>query len=347
MIGPESPSIPPWSASKIVQGNFAGTFRDSLEGKQPMKTLRWGIWMAAGLLVVSVPAIAQNENEGQGRAVVTVLARHEADTPASVPQRDLKVEVNGKKSTVTGWKSLQGTVELVVLMDSSSRSSLGTQLEEVARFIQRLPPNVRVAVAYMQNGQAHLTGPLSDDRTTALHSIHLPGGGPGSSGSPYFCLSDLAQHWPSADTSARREVVMVTDGVDNFERRFDPGDPYVDAAIKDSVRAGLIVYALYWHGRGPGENADTQTDSGQNLLLMVTDATGGKSYWEGFGNPVSFEPYFTDLNRRLANQYELSFLTPLNGKSDVASMKLHFAAPGEKADAPHEVMVFREGVAQQ
>jgi hypothetical protein len=303
--------------------------------------------MVSSALLVFVPAVAQNENEGQGRAVVTVLAKHDNDAPASISQQDLKLEVNGKKSTVTGWKPLQGTVELVVLMDSSSRSSLGTQLEEIAHFIQRLPPNARVAVAYMQNGQAHLTGQLSDDRAAALRSLHLPGGGPGSSGSPYFCLSDLAQHWPSADSAARREVVMVTDGVDNYERRFDADDPYVHAAISDSVRAGLIVYTLYWHGRGPGENTDTQTDSGQNLLLQVADATGGKSYWEGFGNPVSFEPYFTDLNRRLSNQYELSFLTPLNGKSDVASMKLRFAAPGEKADAPHAVMVYREGVTAQ
>ena len=36
---------------------------------------------------------------------------------------------------------------------------------------------------------------------------------------------------------------MVTDGVDYYELRFDPEDPYVQAAIKDSAKAGLVVYA--------------------------------------------------------------------------------------------------------
>jgi hypothetical protein len=288
--------------------------------------------------------LAQNENEGQGRAIVTLTAKHDGDAPAIISQQDLKLEVNGKKSTVTGWKALQGNLEMVVLMDSSSRSSLGTQLEEIAHFIQRLPPEARVAVAYMENGHAHLTNPLSDDRAAALQGLHLPGGSQGSSGSPYFCLQDLAKNWPSTDQSARREVVMVTDGVDTYQQRYDPDDPYVHAAIEDSVRGGLVIYALYWRGRGPGDNSDAQMSGGQNFLIQVAESTGGKSYWEGFGNPVSFEPYFADLNRRLSNQYELGFTTQLNGKPQVESLKLKFAAPGEKADAPQQVMVYREGV---
>ena len=43
---------------------------------------------------------------------------------------------------------------------------------------------------------------------------------------------------------------MVTDGVDNYNRRYDPEDPYVQAAINDSVRARLIVYSIYWTNAG-------------------------------------------------------------------------------------------------
>ena len=309
-----------------------------------MKRHRQYLWMAAGALLTVSPILAQTENEGQGRAIVTLVAKHDGDTPASVSQPDLKLEVGGKKSTVTGWKPLQGSLEMVVLIDSSSRSSLGTQLEEIAHFIQRLPPTARVALAYMENGRAHLTGPLSDERAAVLQGLHLPGGTQGSNGSPYFCLSDLAKNWPSTDQNARREVVMVTDGVDTYQQRYDPDDPYVHAAIDDSVRGGLVIYALYWRNRGPADNQGALTDGGQNFLLQVADATGGKSYWEGFGNPVSFEPFFTDLNRRLNNQYELGFTTQLNGKPQIASLKLKFTAPGEKGDAPQQVMVYREGV---
>jgi len=34
----------------------------------------------------------------------------------------------------------------------------------------------------------------------------------------------------------------------------------------------------------------------------------------------------------------------LNGKPQIASLKLKFTAPGEKGDAPQQVMVYREGV---
>ncbi len=75
----------------------------------------------------------------------------------------------------------------------------------------------------------------------------------------YFCLSDLAKRWPSQDPAARREVVMVTDGVDNYQRQFDPEDPYVQAAIADSLRAHLVVYALYWKNQGRAETPNTRT----------------------------------------------------------------------------------------
>ncbi len=44
---------------------------------------------------------------------------------------------------------------------------------------------------------------------------------------------------------------MVTDGVDTYEIRYDPEDPYVQAAIEDAVRAHLIVYSIYWTNSGP------------------------------------------------------------------------------------------------
>jgi hypothetical protein len=102
----------------------------------------------------------------------------------------------------------------------------------------------------MKNGRAVLSGPLSTNQALVVRELHLPGGSPGSNASPYFCLSDLAQHWPSQDRAARREVVMIGNGVDNYDPRFDFHDPYVRAAIDDSVRARLVVYAIAWKSQG-------------------------------------------------------------------------------------------------
>jgi len=302
--------------------------------------------LVASSLLAAMPAQAADSNQQQqGHAVVTVLPGSEV--PGGISEDALHLKVDGKDSTITGWSLLRGpqsTVEIVVLIDDGARQSLGLQLPDIAKFMQALPPNAKVAVAYMQNGQAVFAGPVSGgplttDRAAAIRELHLPGGGgAGASASPYFCLSDLAKHWPSTDAHARREVIAITDGVDDYNRRYDPEDPYVQAAIEDSVRAHLIVYSIYWRNSGLADSTNYAAFSGQGLIAEVTDATGGKSYWEGNGNPVSFQPYLADISDRLDNQYELDFMTPEVGKPQMASLKLKIAAQ-VKFDAPQQVYV--------
>jgi len=304
-----------------------------------------------GALFFAAPlGFAQGEYQGQGQVIVTVLPKHEGDAVGDVSAQGAKLKVNGKESSVTklvSLKSERDSLELVVLIDGASRTSLGQQMNDIARFIKSLPPNTRATIGYMQNGHAALAGPLSADHAEVLKGLHIPAGSAGSNGSPYFCLSDLAKRWPSEDANARREVLMVTDGVDEYNLRFDPSDQYVQAAIADSVRARLVVYSIYWRGQGRIDNTRYENNAGQSLLLTVTDATGGKSFWEGTGNPVSFEPYLDELTRRLRNQYELSFVSPLKGKSEVETMKLKFSVPGSEVNAPQQVFVGRAAAVQE
>ena len=314
-----------------------------------MKKSGMTICMVAGVLLLASSAFPQGEKDGQGQIIVTVLPKHEADQAPNVSAQDMTVKVNGKDSKVTSLEALKGAkdpVELVVLIDGSARTSLGRQLDDIAQFVKSLPPNIHATIGYMQNGIAALSGPLTTDHEAVLRGLHIPVGSAGSNGSPYFCLSDLAKRWPSQDREARREVLMVTDGVDEYNRRFDPDDPYVQASVEDSVRAHLVVYSIYWRNQGRADNTQYENNAGQNLLQIITQATGGKSFWEGTGNPVSFQPYLEELTRRFQNQYELSFVTTLKGKPEVDSLKLKFKAPGAEVDAPQQVFVARPGVAQ-
>ncbi len=295
---------------------------------------------AGSLLAAPLVMAADNNQSGAGQVVVTVLPGSEV--PGGVPQDSLHLKVNGKDSNITGWTALHSpasAVEVVILIDDGARESIGTQLGDITKFIQGLRPDAKVAVAYMENGRAALAGPLTTDHAAVVRELHLPMAGmPGVSASPYFCLSDLAKNWPSTVAHARREVVMVTDGVDYYERRYDPEDPYVQASINDSVRAHLIVYSIYWRNQGRFDRTGYAANDGQNLLAQLTQATGGNSYWEGYGNPVSLGPYFDDIDRRIHNQYELDFMTPLNGKPQMANLKLKVSAK-VKLDAPQQVYV--------
>jgi hypothetical protein len=298
--------------------------------------------LVAGWVLLATQAFAQDENSGQGQAVVTILTKHNEVAP-TVAQQDVSVKVNGKDSPVTGWQPFKGandTLELVVMIDSGARN-MGRQFEEIGQFIENQGPHTRIAVGYMQNGRTAMAGPFSADHKQVMSEVHLP---VGPTTNPYFSLSDLAQNWPSQDRRARREVVLLSDGVDPENRRFDPEDPYVQSAIRDSVRAGMVIYTIYWRSRPEG---DISTNGGQSLLDELSQATGGYSYWSGTGNPVSFQPFFEDVMRRFDNQYGLEFTAKLERKPTVETLKLKVEGLGLQVTAPQQVFVDRAGAGGQ
>jgi hypothetical protein len=305
--------------------------------------------MAAASLFVAALAGAQGTNP-QGQAVLTVLPKGGDGTPLA--PGNLHIKVNGKPAEITALTAFHGSadpIELVILIDGSARSSLGGQLSELVHFIRETPSGTRIAVAYMQNGQALLATPLTDDPAQAERGVHLPAGSAGSSASPYFCLSDLAKHWPSNNPQARREVLMITDGVDPYNQRLDPQDPYVQTAIDDAVRARLIVDSIYWTSRGSADSTASASYTGQSLLNIVSEETGGKSFWQGSGNPVDFDSYFVDLRHRLHNQYLLTFTAPLHGndKTAIASLDLKAIGATARIEAPKRVMLRPARVAEK
>jgi hypothetical protein len=299
-------------------------------------------------LVAAVsPGLAQGADTASAQTVITAVPKGN-ENPAPLRQQDLQVQVGGKSAQVTDLVPLRGDragLELVILIDGSARTSIGTQLGDIQRFVNSLPPTTSVGIAYMENGRAVFSQPLTADKATALQALRLPVGSPGSSASPYFCLSDLAKKWPSTNRENRREVVMVTDGVDPYNLRFDPDNPYVQAAIEDSIRAGLIVNSIYWHDQGRYDRGLYENNAGESLLDQVAQATGGKAYWQGLGNPVSFAPFFDDLNRRLQNQYELGFEAPAKSKPEIVTLKVKLSEPDVKVDAPQRVSIAPGGVA--
>jgi hypothetical protein len=242
-----------------------------------------------GSLATVLPVFAQGADAVAAQTVITVLGKNN-EAPAPLQQQDLQVQVAGKRATITDLVPLRGDragLELVILIDGSARTSIGRQMGDIEQFVKSLPPTTSVGIAYMQNGAAVFSQPLTTDKAQALSALRLPGGSAGSNASPYFCLSDLAKRWPSTNRDNRREVVMITDGVDPYDLRFDPDNPYLQSAINDSIRAGLIVDAIYWRDDGRLDRSLYQNNAGQSLLNLVTQATGGRSYWQGIGNPVS------------------------------------------------------------
>ena len=303
-----------------------------------MRKFGVSVWMAVGSLVLITSAFPQAATEhGEGQAIVTILPQKDMKAPTNILQQDVQVKVNGKKSRVTDWEPISGSnrsLELVMLIDDSVRDSLRRQFDEIAQFIQHLPANVKVALGYMVSGNAKMAGPLSTDHAEVAGKLRIPRS-VGFNGNPYFSLSDLAKHWPSEDPLAQHETVLITDGVGS-SGFLDPEDPYIEAAIVDSIRAGLVVHSICWVGWSR-RSGSVNTDG--SLMLKVTRATGGGYCCEDNGHPVSLGPCFGEIALRLQNQYRLGFHSDLKGKPAVQSIEIKVGNSAAKVYAPQRVFV--------
>jgi hypothetical protein len=272
--------------------------------------------------------------------VVTVEARHGMN-PSPVDKQDVMVYEGKTRDAVTSWTAAKGDhadLELFILLDDSSSASLGTQLDDIRQFINAQPSTTKVGVAYMQNGTAQVIQNLTNDHAQAAKSLRLPLGSAGVNASPYFSLDDLIKRWPQ--TGARREVVMVSDGIDLYYTGSDVQDPYVDQAIGDAQRAGVVVFAIYNPGAGHYARSYWRSYWGQLRLSRVADETGGESYYIGFTGPaVSFVPYLDNVQHRLDEQYLLTFLAKPESKSGLQPVRLTTELPNTELVAADHVYV--------
>jgi hypothetical protein len=276
--------------------------------------------------------------------VVTVEPHHGSDVPA-VNREDVMVFEGKARDMVTEWIPAQddrAALELFILLDDGSSDSLGNQLKDIAQFISAQPDSAKIGVAYMQNGVAKIVQDLTSDHAQAAKALRLPMGMRGTNGSPYFALSDLIKRWPQS--TARREILMATDGVDLYYGSRDLSDPYVAEAIDDAQRAGIVVSAIYTPGVGHFGHSYWQTYWGQLYLAQLADKTGGEAYDIGFtGSPVSFVPYLDDVTHRLSHQYLLTFLATPPKKAGWQSIKLRSEVSRVDLVSADKVYVSPEG----
>ncbi len=290
---------------------------------------KYGFLTIAGLCLAvcgyGVPRLSAQQASGgvPAHMVVTVEPHHGKDVP--VIQREDVMVLEGKvRDTVTDWIPAQGEhagLELFILLDDGTGVSLGTQLQDLRKFISEQPASAKIGIAYMQNGVAKIEQNPTSDHEQAAKALRLPMGIRGANGSPYFSLIDLFRRWPAS--TARHEVLMASDGIDRYYGTGDMLDPYLDEAITQAQRAGILVSAIYTPGVGHFGHSYWQTYWGQLYLAQLADKTGGEAYYIGFnGPPVAFAPYLDDLALRLNHQYFLGFLAKPPKKPGLQPVRL-------------------------
>ena len=300
----------------------------------------WGTaHLALALVVVALvsrTSPAQQANNSVS-AIVTVAAR-KGDTVPALDPKDVLVYEGRDRDQVTNVLRLTGDhagLELFLLIDDGARTSFDTQLQELKQFISSQPPTTAIGIGYMRNGTVEVVQNPTTDHAAAAKALRIPIGDPGASPSPYFSLVDLTKKWPAAQ--ARREVLAMTDGVDRYYGN-GPNDPYVDSAVDELQKAGIVVYSIYTPGAGHFGRGPWSMNWGQNNLSEVSERTGGEMYNIMNGAAVSFAPYLKDMSEHLGNQLLVSFV-PKEGKSGFRSVRFRTEVPNAELVGPDRVYV--------
>jgi hypothetical protein len=297
----------------------------------------------AGLvcLAASLTCAAQSSNvPGIATSVVVTLEPKRGKTIPPIEAQDIQVKEAGERRPVQSLTPLANSgMQLMLLIDDSARGTFDTELPTLKQFITSLPPNFEVAVAYMRNGMAAITANWTRDHAAAANGIRIAFGPGGADVSPYDSLTDAVKKWPANNNNDRKEIIMISSGVEALGGGWNPDNPYVDAGIHSAQDAGVVVYTIYSPSVGHLGHAFWRNTWGQNFLSMLSDATGGESYMIGFGSPVSFQPFLQQIAAEWQNQYLLTFSAKPENKPGLQPLKVSIPDKDASVAAPDRVFV--------
>ena len=277
------------------------------------------------------------------RMTVTVRLLDQSRRMPEVNREDVIVMQGKERLRVTGWTPARGEkagLDLFILVDDACDPSLGSQLEDLRSFVNGQPPTTSVGVGYMRNATVQMTQNFTNDHEQAAKALRLPIASSGAFGSPYLSVTDLMKRWPAHPN--RRQVVMVTDGIDRARggpRSRLMTNPDVDTASTVAQRTGTMIHTIFARGVGRLGSNFWEINRGQMGIAQLSDQTGGESFYLGMQNPVSFKPYLDDIQRALDNQYLLEFEVIPGTKSGLRSVNLTTEVAGVELDSADSVWV--------
>src|SRR6185312_340144 len=221
-----------------------------------------------------------------GQRLIVTAEGHDGAAPAEVERDTVSVEIDKHPARVDQWTRLDGRsapLQLYIVIDDGANPDLGNQFGDLKKFISSQPAPTKIGLAYLRYGAAQIASPVTADRAAATMKLRIPLGDPGISASPYMGISDLIKKWPAA--GARREILLISSGIDPWSPP-DPQNPYLQTAIADAQRGGILVNSIYYAAAGHAGHSFWRINWGQNYLSELCDETGGELYWQGTSSPV-------------------------------------------------------------
>ena len=302
----------------------------------------------------------------------TALRNNEELPP--LRKEDLQVKLSKKVVTPSALipaQGDQGALQLMILVDDTLDSGVANNLNDLRDFIKALPQGTQVGVAYMANTTVNILQNFTTDRELAAKAIRLPRSSLSSMDSSFFSLISLLKGWPQQNV--RREVIMVTDGIDRLHgerpsalipgagpsnmadmntsarsRRSSVTPVYhsmptlsndAQTASELSQRYNVVVFTIYSPGVGRAGRSQWDQELGIGNLTQLADETGGECFSLSTTQPVSFKPYLDRVQNYINNQYYLVLGAQRGKKDSLQRVEIRTVAKNSEILAPDNVWV--------
>jgi len=274
---------------------------------------------AVGLLVVGKQSARSQDKPSPGTVQVHVVITDEAlQADKELPplkREDVKVKQGKtflKVTQVIPAEGANAALQLMILIDDTLNTSIGNNLEDLRKFISAQPPSTVIAVGYMSNTGVNVAQNFTADHDLAVKAVRLPRGSPSTMDSPYLSLISLVKGWPQQNV--RREVLMVTDGIDRLRgERPDAsqlGPDYGGAYHRPGFNRG---YQSARYGAG---YAGPSTNSMYDTMPTISVDVGSASEVSQRYNVLVYSLYGAGIGRVARSSWDLQL--GLGGLSQIA-----------------------------
>ncbi|NNE67092.1 MAG: hypothetical protein HKN33_11050 [Pyrinomonadaceae bacterium] len=249
----------------------------------------------------------------------------------------LSVEEDKDEQEILSIRSVSNQpMAIAILLQDDLTSNINLQLDGIKKFIRRLPENSRVMVAYLRGGSLQVRQSFTRDLDAAAKSIRvIPGTAAVAPRSPFESARNAFKRFDGLP-NGRRAVLFVSDGLDVSQglQSSTPGlNNELDRAIRSAQRRGVAVYSFYSPATYTRNGSSRLILNGQSSLQKFSDETGGRAFFSGTGAPVSFRPFFQNLDRTLNRQFALTYLST-HMDSGFYKVKVESSNPEIRIDHP-------------
>jgi VWFA-related protein len=283
----------------------------------------FGVFLLSAILFSpsnAQPDKEKNKKKQDGRVrtmtiPISIYGKQELKTNQSeeiIEAGDIVIKEDDEEQTILSIRSVSNTpMSLAVLIQDDLTPNANLQLESIKEFIRELPKGSRVMVAYLRGGSMQVRQKFTDDLEKAAKSLRIVIGTGAAGSSPYVGVEEALGRFDALPTG-RRAVLLISDGLDvsSGAGSFTSTQSLeLDRAILKAQRKSVAIYSFY--------SAATLTASGNSQLVLgaqgalkrLSEETGGRAFFQGTISPLSFEPFFTDLNLALSRQFALTYVS--------------------------------------